>query len=346
MTLNRHNGHPSLAGAELPLDGLDLMHLLQDHLRRHPEDVQTWQALQLMQTTPGVVEPLPLHLWEDIGEPPDQPWLIPEWLPVGAVTLLSGKGGVGKSRLSLQLATAIAGGAGPAANWGGPALSKTLTESAPVVFASWEDSPAVIARRLSQISGDAAPWVKPTMPLYIPGGVDLGLTGSGPLYGTEERWGSCKLTPLAHKLFEAAERVNAKLLVLDSAAAIYSANENDRAEVRGFLSALSGWAGEGERSVLLLAHPPKSGSDYSGSTDWLAGVRALWTLGTEPWGAAPKAKAPDERPLAWKLICVKSNYTDDSPPAAHRLDWRGPRLEDSGLWESGETTPSKGVNYD
>ena len=62
MTLNRHNGHPSLAGAELPLDGLDLVHLLQDHLRRHPEDVQTWQALQLMQTTPGVVEPLLLHL--------------------------------------------------------------------------------------------------------------------------------------------------------------------------------------------------------------------------------------------------------------------------------------------
>ena len=342
MTLN---GHYSLAGAELPPDGLDLVHQLQDHLRRNPEDVQTWQALQLMQTTTGVVEPLPLHLWQDIGDPPPQPWLIPEWLPVGAVTLLSGKGGVGKSRLSLQLATAIAGGAGPDANWGGPALSEALTGDTPVVFASWEDSPAVIARRLSQISGGNAPWVKPTMPLYIPGRVDLGLTGSGPLYGTQERWGSCELTPLAHRLFEAAEKVDAGLLVLDSAAAIYSANENDRAEVRGFLSALAGWAGEGERSVLLLAHPPKSGSDYSGSTDWLAGVRALWTLGTEPWGPPPKNKAPDERPLAWRLLCVKSNYVD-SLPDARRLDWQGPRLEDSGLWEPGETTPTKGVNYD
>ena len=44
MTLNGHNGHPSLAGAELPPDGLDLVHQLQDHLRRNPEDVQTWQA--------------------------------------------------------------------------------------------------------------------------------------------------------------------------------------------------------------------------------------------------------------------------------------------------------------
>ena len=345
MTLNGHNGHHSLAGAELPPDGLDLVHQLQDHLRRNPEDVQTWQALLLLQTTTGIAEPLPLHLWQDIGEPPPQPWLIPEWLPVGAVTLLSGKGGVGKSRLSLQFAAAIAGGAGPAANWGGPALSKNLTEGTPVVFASWEDSPAVIARRLSQITGNGAPWVEPRMPLYIPGGVDLGLTGSGPLYGTQERWGPCELTPLAHQLFEAAERVNAKLLVLDSAAAIYSANENDRAEVRGFLSALAGWSGEGERSVLLLAHPPKSGSDYSGSTDWLAGVRALWTLGTEPWGPPPKNKAPDERPLGWKLLCVKSNYAD-SLPAARRLDWQGSRLEDFGLWESAETALNEGVNYD
>ena len=68
---------------------------------------------------------------------------------------------------------------------------------------------------------------------------------------------------------------------MDSVAAIYLANENDRAEVRGFLSALARRAYEGDRSVLLLAHPLKSGSDYSGSTDWLAGVRALWTLGTE-----------------------------------------------------------------
>ena len=194
---------------------------------------------------------------------------------------------------ALQLATAIAGGAGPDANWGGPALSETLTESTPVVFASWDDSPAVIARRLSQISGASAPWANPTMPLYIPGEKGLGLTGSGPLYGTQERWGPCDLTPLAHRLFEAAEKVNAGLVVLDSAAAIYSANENDRAEVRGFLSTLSGWAGEGERSVLLLAHPPKSGSDYSGSTDWLAGVRALWdTRKRSPGGQRRKPRPP------------------------------------------------------
>ena len=195
MTLNGTNGKNCLAGTELSPDGLDLV-LLQDHLRRNPEDVETWQVLLQLQTATDVVEPLPLHLWQDIGDQPTQPWLIPEWLPVGAVTLLSGKGGLGKSRLSLQLATAISGRAGPNDNWGGPALSGTLAEGTPVFIASWEDSPAVIARRLSQISGASATWVKPTMPLYTPGEKDLGLTGSRPLYGTQERWGPSDLTPI------------------------------------------------------------------------------------------------------------------------------------------------------
>ena len=57
-------------------------------------------------------------------------------------------------------------------------------------------------------------WYTFSPPLYIPGEAELGLTGSGPLYGTQERWGPCELTPLAHQLFEAAERVNAGLVVM------------------------------------------------------------------------------------------------------------------------------------
>ena len=344
MTVNGVNGKHDLAGAELSSDGLELVRQLKNYLDTNPWDLETREAfLKVPETFPE--EPLDLFRWQDILNPPPQPWLIPDWLPVGTVALLSGKGGVGKSRLALQLAAAIAGGAGPDVEWGGPALSPELSQCTPVVFASWEDSPAVTARRLSQITGSSAPWVKPDIPLYMPGEVDLGLTGAGPLYGTQERWAPCDLTPLAHRLFEAAEKVDAALLVLDSAAAIFSANENDRAEVRGFLSALARWAGEESRTILILAHPPKYGHDYSGSTDWLAGVRALWTLGTERWGPAPKRKDPDERPLAWKLDCVKSNYADGLP-AAHRLVWQGPRLTDSGPWDPGETTHAEGVNHD
>ena len=42
------------------------------------------------------------------GEPPDREWLLPGWLAVGRVHLLTGSGGRGKSRLALQLAAALA----------------------------------------------------------------------------------------------------------------------------------------------------------------------------------------------------------------------------------------------
>ncbi len=41
---------------------------------------------------------------------PAREWLIPEWLPASRVCLLSGPGAVGKSRLALQLAVAVASG--------------------------------------------------------------------------------------------------------------------------------------------------------------------------------------------------------------------------------------------
>ena len=108
-------------------------------------------------------------------------------------------------------------------------------------------------------------------------------------------------------------------MVLDSVAAIYSANENDRAEVRGFLSALARWAYEGDRSVLLLADPPKSGSDYSGSTDWLAGVRALWTLGPRRGfiHARPQARRRRDAKPNIHYEAIVGNVT--APAVAERL---------------------------
>ena len=47
------------------------------------------------------------------GPWPDREWLIPGWLPVGRLGMLSGRGGRGKSRLALQLVARMA--ASPAA---------------------------------------------------------------------------------------------------------------------------------------------------------------------------------------------------------------------------------------
>ena len=38
------------------------------------------------------------------------------------------------------------------------------------------------------------------------------------------------------------------------------------------------WARDTGCTVLLIAHPPKTDAAYSGSTDWHAAARAVWTL--------------------------------------------------------------------
>ena len=279
--------------------------------------------------------PLELHRWFDLPEPPPQPWVIPDWMPSGALTLLSGPGGAGKSRLALQLAAGVAGGEShwiDGARQYGLALDDRLHGGAAVVYASWEDRPAVIARQLAALSGPDRSWVRPNMPLHLPGAPPHGIANMGPLYMMAPHQQEPD-THLATRLRAAAAKVRAALVVLDSLAAVYSASEIDRAAVRGFLASWDAWAYEQNCAVLILSHPPKSGADYSGSTDWLAGVRALWTLTKELHGQERKHGKQDDRPLAWRLACVKSNYADEGPPGPLRLNWEGPALTVADTWD-------------
>ena len=90
-----------------------------------------------------------------------------------------------------------------------------------------------------------------------------------------------------------------RLLVVDPLAAAYACNENDRGLVRAFMANWDGWARNTGCAVLIISHPPKSASDYSGSTDWHAAARAVWTLGT----ADTELGVPAPR-----LDCLKNSY--------------------------------------
>ena len=56
-----------------------------------------------------------------------------------------------------------------------------------------------------------------------------------------------------------------RLLIIDPLAAAFVQNENDRALVRAFLSALDQWAEDHSCAVLIISHPPKGDSAQSGS---------------------------------------------------------------------------------
>lgn len=253
------------------------------------------------------------------GEPPERVWLIPGWLPAHRVVLLTGEGGRGKSRLALQLAAAVARAS---REWlpGGPDLHQA--KPAPSVLATWEDEPEEVARRLRGM-------------LQTPGRVEdlgdrlhhVGLAGRGPLWepaggGSRHTSTLGELSGVGRWLRRYCERSGARLLVVDPLAAAYACNENDRGLVRQFMASWDGWAREARCTVLLLAHPSKADPAYSGSTDWQAAARAVWTLGLD--------KDVKDRTL---LKCLKTSY-GMTADLLHLTGYPGWRVEKSENLES------------
>ena len=227
--------------------------------------------------------------------PPPVPWLVKKWMPDATLTVLTGAGEAGKSRISLQLAVAVAIGAHqfilPSTKK--PPLTKTapqLTEGTqgPVIFAAWETRRTAFANRLIGACGNQTATVEACNDKihYVNMRRDGGIWGASPGVHTST---AGEILPGGRLLFDYAAEQEARLLILDPLAAAFIANENDRALVRSFLSALDQWADDHSCAVLIISHPPKSDSNQSGSTDWRNGVQAVWTL---------KAGDDDTRTLA------------------------------------------------
>ena len=237
--------------------------------------------------------------------PAERSWVIPHWLPAGRIALLAGQGSTGKSRLALQLAAAIASGHRDWLPGTADSVKLPAAEPATAVLCSWEDEKDEIARRLCGM--DKAGTVDDRLRF-------LGATA--PLW--EPRRDGSRHTSTLGELSAAGEWVRAyceqrqaRLLVLDPLAAVYACNENDRGLVRAFMASWDRWAQQAACAVLLIAHPPKSHADFSGSTDWHGAARAVWTLGLEDihTGKAGTGKKKEAAPaLAMQLRCVKSNY--------------------------------------
>ena len=229
-------------------------------------------------------------------------WVWKSWLGY-RLTLFTGHGGSGKSRLALQLAAAVASGTSdpwipPAHKRGGAHTVKATsldTEGASVLVASWEDEADEVHRRLYDMA-KTLPWAACDQiknRLYF-----ADLAGSGPLWDARQVSGT-GLTEVGKELRALAKRIEAQLLIIDPRAAAYAGDENHRAQVRAFISHWDRWARENECAVLLIDHLPKSamqtgftsGVAYAGSTDWHNAARSVWTL--------------DEKQV---LHCDKSNY--------------------------------------
>jgi RecA-family ATPase len=229
------------------------------------------------------------------GKPvPEREWIVEDWLPVGAATLLFGDGGTGKTLLAQQLMTSCATGK----PWIRLAVARCRSLA---IFC--EDDAAELHRRQDRINAtygvefddlDELTWASGAgqdncLMRFLADGRPQRM----------ERLTEIKAAAIAHQ---------ARLVVLDTAADIFGGNENDRAQVRNFMGAANALAMEIGGAVLINAHPSRSGLSKDGdldggSTAWSNSARSRWSL------ARPKAEGDEQADTNERLLTRrKANY--------------------------------------
>ena len=241
-------------------------------------------------------QPAPV-LWRDNPAAHDDSTDVDAVLSVGEVAILASAGGLGKSTLVLELASAAVA----AAELGAASRSACglAVAAGPVVVVSFEDAPARIAHRLRWMNADdvpAAVHVAPDpVPLWV-AAADRGESHPG------AQWDA---------LWRAVRELGARLVVIDPvSAALADVSTTETGPVRAFLRALTAEATAAAASVLLVAHDTKAARDatrrgedpgagvVAGSAAWYDGARGVLSLVRDP------AKASNDR----LLECIKANY--------------------------------------
>ena len=310
------------------------------------------------------------YQWD--GKFEDRKWIIEGWLPVGRLGSFTGRGARGKSRLALQLAARIA------ARVEGPFIEpprdatpedKRMVKRSlppvnkehcgPVVYASWEDEMNEIGRRLKAMSVKDGLFLGDVLEdLHF-----IDLREHGPLWAPEGGGHTdtrSVLQETGKRLRATAKDLGAHLLIVDSVAAAFMSNENNRGLVRAFCADWDAWASANDCAVMLIAHPSKAkgkGEDtgYSGSTDWHNAPRWRWELDHKK--PEPESKEEGQAPA---LSLAKSSYGPTRPPlfltpSKSQIGWCGvsaqraaadAKREQSEGNDNGEAEEEKRIRHD
>lgn len=241
----------------------------------------------------------PLNWTELAGQtPPDRSWAIDHWLPMSAVTLLSGAAGAGKSLVAQAMASALC-------------LQREYLDFAPeprrVLMWACEDDPAELWRRQVNIARWLGVELKAFAGLFFLESYDARDVALASLVDQH----LCT-TPALEELRAQIGDYKADVVVLDNVARLYAGNENDRHQVTSFVAMLNAAASVTHAAVLLLGHPSKQvGSEYSGSTAWEAAVRARLYLGRNLPDQKPQPEeeeTPEQEEMRY-LCRRKANYS-------------------------------------
>jgi predicted ATP-dependent serine protease len=184
----------------------------------------------------------------DVGiDAPPIDWIVTGMVARGAVTMIAGEAGAGKSTFTQAVVGAVTRGGGSVAGWpvvGGRATIIDAENGAPVIAGRLHASRAVEGNVVVHAAF---------------GGFDI-----------EED-------------IEEVRRVaqGSDLLVLDSWASLWSGNENNVKAVKTCLNGLREVARDVGCGVLLIHHTTKDGKNYRGSSAVAATIEAVFTLTRE-----------------------------------------------------------------
>lgn len=240
-------------------------------------------------------------------EPQPKEFVLPGYVPLREVTLLSGAGGASKSTFGQQFATCAASG------------RKMLgldVRAMPALYVTAEDD----ADRLHFMQRHISDAVGVKLE-SLAGRLHLAsLRGRiGNELATFDMAGRIQSTSSFASLGETIGTTKAELIVLDNSAHLFAGNENDRGQVTQFVNLLYSLILRTGCTIVLAGHGNKAGDSFSGSTAWLNAVRSQIVI-ARPEGSAD----PDER----ILTVGKANYARQGAEVRFRWHNFALRLDD------------------
>ena len=256
--------------------------------------------------------------WDDLPDI-EREWLIASWLPANTVTMFTGEGGAGKSWLTLQAVCQIACGFRNA--YLNPDFKKIadVNQHRHVVFATYEDEPIEIKRRLQALASGME-WIKDSLKTIMQYVHIVDMRGIGSVWGPgigKHIANTGDLLSAGEDLRTICEEKNARLLVMDPLSGAFGGNENDRTAVYDFVSSFRGWGDAVGCAMLVIGHLPKSAegkaAGFSGSTAWEASARSMWMLSKRAFKENSQKDSKDsdnnkKTRYYWALSHTKSNY--------------------------------------
>ncbi len=178
----------------------------------------------------------------DVLSHPEEPhrFIVGQIVPAGALTLLSGHGGSGKSYLGLEMAVHVA--------MGKPYLGMQTTQCNVMVLSA-EDGGGVLRRRVAQLcQRHGIDPVELSQTLSV-----LDATADPVLWAAINRNDS-GVTAAHHELTQRCTAAQIGLLVVDNASDTFGGDSSDKSAVTRFVRSLTRCVHAQDGAVLLLAH--------------------------------------------------------------------------------------------